>query len=124
MKHQDNEPSDNPTDRADEHGKHVDGYVIRQYEVSEEQEDHPDNPIDDEPPQKTSASRQQKQDHYHNHYEYDEFHQGPFYMSRWSLLGIAAKKEVGCLSSCPYFTALLKSRAFSEARIREPAICA
>ena len=36
MEYQDNEPSDNPTDRADEHGKHVDGYVVCKYEVSEE----------------------------------------------------------------------------------------
>jgi hypothetical protein len=47
MEYQDNEPSDNPTDRADEHGKQVDGYVLSKNEVSEEQEDHSDDPIDD-----------------------------------------------------------------------------
>jgi hypothetical protein len=36
MEYQDNEPSDNATDRADEHGKHVDGYVVAKNEVSEE----------------------------------------------------------------------------------------
>jgi hypothetical protein len=47
MEYQDNEPSDNPTDRADKHGKQVDGYVLSKNEVSEKQEDHSDDPIDD-----------------------------------------------------------------------------
>jgi hypothetical protein len=47
MEYQDNEPSDNPTDRADKYGKQVDGYVLSENEVSEEQEDHSDDPIDD-----------------------------------------------------------------------------
>ena len=33
VEYQDNEPSDYPTDRADEHGKHVDGYVLGKHEV-------------------------------------------------------------------------------------------
>ncbi len=74
MEYQDNEPSDDPTDRADEHGKQVDGYVLSKNKVSEEQEEYSDDPIDDELPHKPSASRQQEQDHYHHQYEYDGFH--------------------------------------------------
>ncbi len=85
MEYQDNEPSNYPTDRADEHGKHVDGYVLGKNEVSEEQEDQPHDPVDDEPPQKTPASRQQEQDHYYDQYEYDGFHRTPFYTKRWSV---------------------------------------
>ena len=91
MEYQDNEPSENPTYSADEHGKHVDGYVISKNQVSEEQQHHPDDPIDDELSQITSASRQYEQDHYYHHYEYDGFHQAPFYIRRGSLLGIAAE---------------------------------
>jgi hypothetical protein len=90
MQYQDNEPSDNATDRADEYGKHVDGYVVAKKEVSEEQEDHSYDPVDDKLPQITTASRQHEQDRYHHQYEYDEFHQAPFYMRRWSLLGVEA----------------------------------
>jgi hypothetical protein len=71
MKYQDNEPSDKPTDRADEHGEHVDGYVLGEKEVRYKQQDQPYDPVDDEPTQKTPASRQQEHDHYDQHYEYD-----------------------------------------------------
>ena len=82
MEYQDNEPSGYPTDRAYEHGKHVDGYVIGKHEVGQKQEDQPYDPIDDEPTQKTPASRQQEQDHYSEQYEYDELHRVPFYTRR------------------------------------------
>lgn len=82
VEHQDDEPSDYPTDRADEHRKHVDGYIVSENEVGQKQEDQPYDPVDDEPTQKTSASCQQEQDHYYDQYEYDEFHQAPFYMRR------------------------------------------
>ncbi len=74
VEYQDNEPSDDPTDRADEHGKDVDGYVITKNEVSEEQQHHSGDPIDDELAQITSASRQHEHDRYHHQYEYEEFH--------------------------------------------------
>ncbi len=70
MEYEDYEPSDHPTDRADEHGKHVDGYILSKNKVGEEQEDQPHDPIDDEPTQKAPASRQQEQDHYCNQYKY------------------------------------------------------
>lgn len=82
MEYQDNEPSDYPTDRADDHGKRVDGYVVGKDEIGEEQEDQPDDPVDDEPTQKTAASRKQEQDHYYDQYEYDDLHRAPLYMRR------------------------------------------
>lgn len=82
VEYQDDEPSHNPTDRADDHGKHVDGYVVGENEVGQKQENQTYDPIDDEPTQKTPAARQQEQDHYYDQYEYDKFHQAPLYMRR------------------------------------------
>jgi hypothetical protein len=82
MEYQDDQPSNYPTDRADEYREQVDGYVVGENQVRQEQENQPDDPIDDELPQITPTSRQQKQDHYHNQYEYDEFHHPPFYTTR------------------------------------------
>jgi hypothetical protein len=104
MEYQDNKPSDNPTDRADEHGKQVDGYLVSKNEVSEEKEDHSDDAIDDELPQITSASRQHEQDHYHHQYEYDEFHQAPLYMRSSSVLRVAANDKAGAFLYLPLFT--------------------
>ena len=82
VEYQDDEPSHNPTDRADDHGKHVDGYVVGENEVGQKQENQTYDPIDDETTQKTPASRQQEQDHYYDQYEYDKFHKAPLYMRR------------------------------------------
>jgi hypothetical protein len=67
------------TDRTDEYGEHVDGYVVSKNQVRKEQEDHSDDPIDDELPQITPASRQEEQDYYYHQYEYDEFHHPSVY---------------------------------------------
>src|SRR5215207_7609480 len=56
MKYQDDQPSNYPTDRADEHGEQVDGSVVCKNQVRQEQENHSDDPIDDEPPQIAPAS--------------------------------------------------------------------
>jgi hypothetical protein len=56
MKYQDDQPSNYPTDRADEHGKHVDGYVVCKNQVRQEQKNHSDDPIHYEPPQIAPAS--------------------------------------------------------------------
>ncbi len=82
MEYQDDQPSNYPADRTDEYGEQVDGYVVGKNQVRQEQENQPDDPIDDELPQITRTSRQQEQDHYHNQYEYDEFHYPPFYTTR------------------------------------------
>ena len=79
MEHQDDQPSNYPTDRTDEYGEHVDGYVVGKNQVRKEQEDHSDDPINDELPQITPASRQEEQDHYYHQYEYDEFHHSLVY---------------------------------------------
>ena len=76
---QDDQPSNHPTDSADEYGEQVDGYVVGENQVRKEQEDYSDDPIDDELPQITPAPRQEEQDHYNHQYEYDEFHRSPFY---------------------------------------------
>ncbi len=79
MKHQDEQPSEHPTDGTDKYGEQVNGYVVSKNEVSQEEENQPYDPIDDELTQKTPASRQQEQDNYYHHYEYDKFHCSPFY---------------------------------------------
>ena len=56
MEYQDDQPSNYPTDRADEHGEQVDGYVVCKKKVRQEQENHSDDPIDDEPPQVAPSS--------------------------------------------------------------------
>jgi hypothetical protein len=79
MEYQDNQPSDNPTDRTDEYGEHIEGYVVSKNKVTQEQEDQPHDPVDDELAHKTPASRQHEQDHYYHQYEYSEFHRSSFY---------------------------------------------
>ena len=85
MEYQDNKPSDNPTDRADEHGKQIDGYVVRKYEVRQEEENHPQNRVADEVSQKTPAARQHEQEYSYHQYEYDELHRSLFYTMRRSV---------------------------------------
>jgi hypothetical protein len=79
MEHQDNQPSDNPTDRTDEYGEQIEGYIVSKNKVTQEQEDQPHDPVDDELAHKTPASRQHEQDHYYHQYEYSEFHRSSFY---------------------------------------------
>ena len=56
MKYQDDQPSSYPTDRADEYGEQVDGYVVCKNHVRQEQKNHSDDPINYEPPQIAPAS--------------------------------------------------------------------
>jgi hypothetical protein len=79
MEYQDDQPPEHTTDRTDEYGEQVDGYVVSQDEVSKEEEDQPNDPIDDEPPQEASAARQQEHDNYSHQDEYDYFHRAPYY---------------------------------------------
>jgi hypothetical protein len=81
MEYQDDQPSNHPTDRADEYRQHVDGYIVCENKVRQEQQDDSGCPIDDEPSQKPPASRQEEQDPHYHQYEYDEFHHSPFYMA-------------------------------------------
>jgi hypothetical protein len=85
MEYQDDQPSEHPTDCADEYGEQVDGYVIRQNEVRQQEEDHPYDPVDYKVPQETRATRQHEQDDCYNQYEYDEFHRPPLYIKHRSL---------------------------------------
>lgn len=45
------------------------------------QENEPDDPVEDEPSQKTPAPRQQERYEYDYGYEHDKFHRSPFYMT-------------------------------------------
>jgi hypothetical protein len=104
MEYQDDQPSNHTTNSADEHGEHVDGYVVRQNKVRQQQENYPYNPVDDEVPQVASAAGKHQQDYYHHQYEYDYFHQLPFYTKDRCLKtrlakSIGALKDPGTLST-------------------------
>ena len=86
MEYQDDQPSNHTTDRADEYGEQVDGYVIRQNEVRQQEENHPHDPVDDELPQVASAAGKHQQYYYYYEYEYYYFHQPSFYTRHRSLL--------------------------------------
>jgi hypothetical protein len=79
MEDQDDQPSEYPTDGTDEYGEQVNRYVVGKNQVGQEEENQPNDPIDDELPQKTPAPRQQEQDDYYHQYEYDYLHQPSFY---------------------------------------------
>lgn len=70
MEYQDDQPPNHTTDRADEYGEQVDGYVIRQNEVRQEEENHPHDPVYDEPPQVASTAGKHQQYDYYHQYEY------------------------------------------------------
>ena len=86
MEYQDDQPSNHTADRADDYGEQVDGYVIRQNEVRQEEENHPHDPVDDELPQGASAAGKHQQYYYYYEYEYYYFHQPSFYTRHHSLL--------------------------------------
>jgi hypothetical protein len=71
MEYQDDQPSNHPTDRANKYGEQVDGYVIRQNEVRQQEENHTNDPVDDKVPQITCSPRQYEQDDNYHQYEYD-----------------------------------------------------
>jgi hypothetical protein len=101
MEYQDDQPSNHPTDRADEYGEQIDGYVVRKNEVRQEEQNHPHDPVDDEMPQETPAARQHKQDDYDHQYEHDEFHNYPFYMKHHSLEKQLAKSVAAPRTPAP-----------------------
>ena len=48
MEYKNDYPTNYPADSADEHGDYVDGDVVREDEVRQEEQDHPKDRVDDE----------------------------------------------------------------------------
>ena len=49
MKYEDDQPSHYPTDSADKYGDEIDGDVVHKDKVRQEDENHPEDPVDDKP---------------------------------------------------------------------------
>jgi hypothetical protein len=78
MEYQDDQPSNHPAEGAYYYREQVDRYVIFEKEVGQEEEYHPDYPVDEKPRQRTRTPPQQNQDHqYHYHDKYDRLHKAP-----------------------------------------------